>query len=328
MKELEFKYFINILFLVIPAAVLVVLILGNRKKEKIMKGVNIKIRDSFKGLRNVLIVSGLAFMVFSLMGPQIFKGVHEIEGEGLDIYVLIDTSKSMLVEDVKPSRINRALKITENIIDNLGGDRIGFIPFSSSAYVQMPLTDDYNMAKMFLNVVDTEMISGGGSDIGNAVKLAQKSFDETSAGNKVVIILSDGEEHDSKSLEAIKSIKDNNLKIYTVGIGTEKGGLIPMYDENGYRMGYKKNKEGDTVISKLNPDGLKEIASIGEGKYYESTIKGEEIGELVKDISSLEKNTFKARKIKQYNQIYQYFLGTGLILFLAGFILPERRREP
>lgn len=326
MNNLEFEYPLNVFYLVIPMLVLCILILGSRKKEKIMKMINLQDKSSYKLLRNILIVLGMGIMVLSLMGPQILKGITEVEGRGLDIYVLIDTSKSMLVEDVKPSRISRAVKITEKILDNLHGDRIGFIPFSSSAYVQMPLTDDYSMARMFLNVVDTDMISGGGSNIGNAVKLAQESFNETSAGIKVIIVLGDGEDHDSNSVEVIKSVKDESLRVFTVGIGTERGGLIPIYNpESGEKAGYKKDKNGETIVSKLDALSLKNIASEGNGNYYRSTVEGDEIENLVKEISKLERSTFKSRKIKNYNQIYQYFLGLGLLLVGLAYILPKRR---
>ncbi|WBW98254.1 vWA domain-containing protein [Oceanirhabdus sp. W0125-5] len=326
MNNLEFKYPLNIFYLVIPVLVLCILILGSMKKEKIMKRIKLQDESRFKLIRSILIISGLGFLVLSLMGPQIFKGVSEVESRGLDIYVLIDTSKSMLVEDVKPSRISRAVKITEKILDNLHGDRIGFIPFSSSAYVQMPLTDDYSMAKMFLNVVDTDLISGGGSNIGNAMKLAQEAFNETSAESKVILILSDGEDHNSKSVEVLKRVKDEKLKVFTVGIGTEKGGLIPIYDpESGKKIGYKKDRNGETIISKLDSISLKNIASEGNGTYYRSTVEGDEIDSLLKEITKLERSTFKSRKIKNYRQIYQYFLGLGLLFFIFAYILPERR---
>lgn len=327
MSNFEFKYILNAFFLVIPIGVLCILILGNKKKAKILKRVNLKDQNRFKKLKNLLIFLGMTSMVVSLMGPQMFRGTSEVKGKGLDIYILMDTSKSMLVEDIKPSRISRAVKVTEEILMNLKGDRVGFIPFSSSAYVQMPLTDDYNMAKMFLNVVDTDMISGGGSDIGKAIKMAHKSFEETSSGNKVIIVLSDGEEFEKKSAEVVKELNDEELKVYTVGIGTEKGGLIPEYDyQTGANIGFKKDASGETIISRVDALNLRAIAKAGNGRYYNSTVKGEEIGALVREIDKLEKSSFKSRKVKDYDQIYQYFLGAGLILFSVAFMLPERRK--
>ena len=326
MNYLEYKYPYNIMYIIIPIIVLVLFILGYRKKEKILNVLKINSKIDFKVIRIVLMTLGLGLMVFSLLGPQTFKGFTEVNRKGLDIYVLIDTSKSMLAEDIKPNRISRAQKIVEDLIDNLDGDRIGFIPFSSAAYIQMPLTDDYQLAKMFLKVIDTDMIGGGGSNVGTAIKLADKSFDQTSSADKVVIVLSDGEEHDSESLDVLKQINDKQMKVFTIGIGSEKGGLIPIYDDSGEkRIDYKKDQSGQVVMSKLNPDTLKSLAATGKGTYYQSSLKGEEIDLLIKNIASLKRDTKGTEKIRRYKHLYQYFLGAGILLFLLAYLLPERR---
>jgi Ca-activated chloride channel family protein len=322
---LEFKYPLNSIYFLIPILVLILLILGYGKKEKIMNTLRISTRIRFKVSRVLFITLGLCLMVFSLLGPQSFQGFTEVKKTGMDIYVLIDTSKSMLVEDIKPNRISRAKKIIEGIIDNLKGDRIGFIPFSSDAYIQMPLTDDYRLAKMFLDVVDTDMIGGGGTNIGAAIKLANDSFQRTSSADRVIIVLSDGEEHDSGSLETLKKIKDKDIKIFTIGIGTEKGGLIPVYDaKNEKRIGYKKDDNGNFITSHLKPDMLKKISDFGNGCYYHSSLSGDEIDLLLKDISSLKRDTLTTKKIRKFRQYYQYFLGIGILLFLTACLLPER----
>ena len=179
--------------------------------------------------------------------------------------MLIDTSKSMLTEDVQPNRIERAKKITEDIIDRLEGDRIGFIPYSSAAYIQMPLTDDYDLAKMFLEVIDTDMIGGGGTNVGTAIKLASESFNRTANSDKVIIILSDGEEHDSDSIDVLKSVRDDSLKVYTIGIGTEKGGLIPVYDDTGRRVDYKKILTANMLCQNLTVRFCTSLPQSGKG---------------------------------------------------------------
>ena len=213
MDLFEFKYPINILFAVLPIASCVLLYLGGKKKEEILNRLNLKTVSKYRILRSIFAVLGLALILISLLGPQSFIGVTKVHKEGLDIYVLIDTSKSMLVEDIKPNRISRAKNIIESIIDKLDGDRIGFIPFSSAAYIQMPLTDDYQLARMFLDVMDTDMIGGGGTNVGTAINLAQKSFNESSSADRVIIILSDGEEHNSNSIDTLKSIKDDREEL-------------------------------------------------------------------------------------------------------------------
>ena len=326
MNSIEFKYPFNAIFFIVLIVCIAVFILGYFKKKRIMQSLKLdtKVRNIY--IKFILMSIGIGLIVFSLMGPQALKGFTNIERKGLDIYVLIDTSKSMLVEDIKPTRIDRAKKIIENIINDIKGDRIGFIPFSSSAYVQMPLTDDYDLAKMFLNVIDTDMIGGGGSNVGNALDLAAKSFDNTDSFDKVVIILSDGEEHDNNSLAILKDIEDDNLKVFSIGIGTEEGGLIPVYDEETNEIISYKEQNGEYVVSKLHSEVLKELAVKGKGSYYESTLKGKEIENLINDISYLKREVTDTKKIKKFKQLYQYFLGAGVVIFLLAYFIPERRK--
>lgn len=328
MNSFEFRYPLNIIYIIFPVASLIFLILGYRKRERILSLLKIKNFNKFKILKTTLAVLGLGLMLFSLLGPQSFIGLEKVKKEGLDIYVLIDTSKSMLAEDIKPDRLSRAKNIIENIIDNLNGDRIGFIPFSSAAYIQMPLTDDYDLARMFLDVIDTDMIGGGGTNVGTALSLAEKSFSDTSSADRVVIILSDGEEHNSNSVDVLKSFKDERLKVFTIGIGTEKGGLVPDYGSTDeQKTGYKKDKSGEFVMSKLNSETLQKLASEGKGSYYQSSLTGNEIASLTKKISSLKKDTYKTDEVRRFKQLYQFFLGPGILLFLAAYLLPERRNS-
>jgi len=312
----------------IPILCLVLLILGFKKKEKILSLLKLNIAIKHKALRIVLTSLGLLLIGFALLGPQILQGYTEVERNGLDIYFMVDTSKSMLVEDIKPDRMSRAKKVIETILDNLNGDRIGYIPFTSSAYIQMPLTDDYQLAKMFLDVVDTDMISGNGTNIGSAIKLAANSFEKTSSSDRVIIILSDGEEQNSKSVDALKKIQSKNLHVFTVGIGTEKGGLVPVYDTLGNQLtDYMKDDSGQYVNSKLMPEVLQELALEGNGTYYESTVTGDEITQLLKDISTLKTGTVKTDRVSQYRQLYQYFLCVGMLLIILTYLLPERKEQ-
>ena len=324
---LEFKYPANIVFLLLAIAAAVFFILACGKKEKIMTALHLGYKTRFKALRATLLSLALLLLVIALMGPRIFLGYAEANKTGLDIYVLMDTSKSMLVADINPDRMTVAKKITENLLDNLNGDRIGFIPFASAAYIQMPLTDDYQLARMFLDVMDTEMISGGGTNLAAAIKLAKDSFERTSSADRVILILSDGEEHDGSSIEAIKSITDEQVKIFTVGIGTEKGGLVPVYDQNGAAIiDYLKDDSGNPVTSRLNSAIMEQLAKNGRGAYYQATLQGAETSALLADLSALKRDAYEMVRIKRFQQIYQYFLGPGLLLFMIAWFLPERRK--
>lgn len=310
--------------MVIPIATLIILILGWRKKRRILAKLRLGITMKYEKLKIAMMFLGIAIISVALLGPQRLDGTVKVKHKSLDIYVLLDVSKSMLVEDIVPNRLEREKQIVRNILEKLDGDRIGFIPFSSSAYIQMPLTDDYNMAKMFLDVVDTDMIGGGGSDIGKAIKLAYDSFKRTSSGDKVILIISDGEEHDKASEKVLEKIIDDKLKVYAIGVGTTNGGLIPTYNSSGQIDSYKKDRNGNPVMSKLDDTTLKALTKVRNGTYYRSTVDSSEIKEFLNDISKLEKDGKKSLEINQYKQLFPYFLGVGILIFLLGYFLPIR----
>ncbi len=322
MSSIMFKYPSNWFYMIIPFLLLIIMVLGWRRKKSILKELRLAIKIKNEILRIFIMFLGLFLIGIALLGPQKLEGTVEIKKESLDIYVLLDTSKSMLTEDIKPNRLQREKQIVNKILDSLEGERIGFIPFSSSAYVQMPLTDDYDIARMFLDVVDTDMIGGGGSDLSKAVTLAYDSFEQTSKGEKVIIIISDGEEHNTYSEKALGNLNDDKLKVYAVGVGTKEGGLIPIYDKNGLKT-YKKDNNGNHVVSKLNDKTLQGLADVGNGKYYKSTLDGKEIEMILGDISHLKKEIKKSQEVNQYEELFMYFLCTGLALFLIAYLLPK-----
>lgn len=326
LQNLEFKYPSNLVFFVFVLAAIIFLILGLRKKEKIMARLHLNSTARFKVLRAVLLGVGLSLIAVAAMGPQAFQDYVEVSKAGLDIYVLMDTSKSMLAADIAPDRLSVAKRIVGTLLDQLAGDRIGFIPFASDAYIQMPLTDDYQLARMFLNVMDTEMISGGGSNLAAAISLAADSFQRASSADKVILILSDGEDHDGASLEAVKKITDQQVKIYSVGIGTELGGVIPVYDHAGSTViDYLKDAEGNTVISKLASGTLRQLAQDGGGVYFQAALDGAETAALIRELSALKRDEYQMERVKRFAHLYQYFLGPGLLLFALAWLLPERR---
>ena len=324
-SNMEFQYLYNIPYFAIAAMAAVLLVLAFRKKDRIIAALSLNFRTRLKALRTALLFAGLGLMSFSLLGPQAFAGYVEATKSGMDIYVLIDTSKSMLVTDIAPDRITVAKRIVGDLLDNLDGDRIGFIPFASDAYIQMPLTDDYMLARMFLDVIDTDMISGGGTNMAAAVRLAGDSFKRTSSADRVVIILSDGEEHEGASLDVLKRITDDQIKIFTIGIGTETGGPVPVYNRAGDAViDYMRDSDGNLVTSRLEAETLWQLAYDGRGAYYQATLQGAETISLLEDLSSLERDELEARSIKRFDQKYQYFLGAGILLTMAAVLLPER----
>ena len=325
---LEFKYPSNLLYLSLAVAAVVFFILAYGKKEKIMALLHLDIRIRLKALQTILLCAGLGLMVFSLLGPQVLGGYTMANKTGLDIYVLIDTSKSMLVSDIQPDRITIAKRIVDNLLDNLEGDRIGFIPFASDAYIQMPLTDDYQLARMFLDVMDTDMISGGGTNIAAAIQLAYNSFNRVSSADRVIMILSDGEEHDGASQNAIANISDDRLKIFTVGIGTERGGLVPIYNDAGDTViDFIKDETGNPVTSRLDAEAMRRIAQVGGGCYFQATMQGSEISSLLGELSALKRDELAIEQIRRFNPLYQYFLAPGILFIMIAWLLPEKLRR-
>ena len=326
MEYMEYTFPLNIWFLAPAIAAAAIFVVAFAKKEKILRALRVGRKIRFKAPRAILMAAGLGLIAFSLTGPQIFDGYTEIVKTGLDVYVLMDTSKSMLVTDIAPDRMSIAKKIAGGLLDRLDGDRIGFIPFASDAYIQMPLTDDYGLARMFLDVMDTDMISGGGTNIAAALRLANDSFKRSSESDRVVLIISDGEEHDGAALNMMKSLSESGIKIYAIGVGTEFGGLVPVYDERGETViDYMRDVSGNPVTSRLKADALAQLAREGGGKYYQATMQGAEITSLLEDISSLKRGELSTEQGRRFRQLYQYFLAPGLLLFLIAWLLPESR---
>ena len=323
--DFEFRYPHNAPWFLLALAGTALLLLSFRKKEAILARLGLNRRIRLKATRAALLFLGLGLAALSLMGPQAFAGFAEARKTGLDIYVLMDTSKSMLVSDVVPDRLSVAKKIVESLLERLDGDRIGFIPFASDAYIQMPLTDDYALAHMFLNVMDTDMISGGGTNLAAAIRLAGDSFARASDAHRVILILSDGEEHDGAGQSAVRSLADDRLRVFTVGIGTEKGGLVPVYDDSGAIVDYLRDEGGNPVSSRLDAESLAAMAREGGGAFYPVSSQALDLSPLLDELSRLDKDVLATERIPRFRHLYQFFLAPGLLLFGVAWFLPERR---
>ena len=300
--NLKYLYFIILAFVLF-----MILWSGFRKKNKILDLLSLKKK---KAVYIALILMGYTIAIFALAGPRKLSDVEKVEVKGADIYVLIDTSKSMMVEDTAPNRLEKAKYEIRKIVEGLKGDRISFIPFTDGAYVQLPLTDDYDMALMYLDSIDTDLINTGGTDFSNAISVAEKSFDKENESSKIILIVSDGENH--------KNLKINkDLNIYTIGVGTQKGGVIPMGN------GFVKDEKGNVVISKLESDILKKISE--NGRYYESNNRDSAYDKFLKNIESVKRKSNREEEIKIFREFYQYFLFVAFLLILIVYYLEEKR---
>ena len=311
---MEFGNLENLIYFIFPILSFILLIMGYEKKKKGLKFLNISNNKKINFLKIFFITIGTILVCISLLSPQKLIEEKEVERKGNSIYILMDTSRSMLTKDIYPNRIERAKTIAKNIILNLKGDKVGIIPFSDSAYIQMPLTDDYKIAENFINVIDTNLLSGGGTNIFEGLFIANKSFEETETENKIVLVISDGGDTDNKTLDFIKK---NNLKVYSVGVGTNKGSVIP----DNQKSGFIKDENGNIVVSSLNSNFLKEMSEISNGKYFEVNNLSDNTKEFIYDMETLDKSKIKDEKISVYEKYFQWFLGIGLLFILVGYFL-------
>jgi len=310
-------------FIIIPILIIIFMILGYRKKIKILDNLRLKSRTLMEKIRIIFIFLGSLLAFFALLSPQKLLNEENKDVKGMNIYVLVDVSRSMMTEDVYPNRLEGAKRIMQTILDNLRGDRIGFIPFSDSAYIQMPLTDDYSIGKNYINAIDSNLISGGGTNMYQGLLIANKSFEEIESQNKTVIILSDGGDEDQKSLDYAKT---NNMNIYTVGIGTGDGGVVQLY-ENGIKTGFVKDNSGSPVVSRLNSDFLKKISKENNGNYYEVNNLDNNFHQFFSDIENIDRKNIREEKIREYKKYFQIPLGLGILLILIGYLLKGKVKD-
>ncbi|HMC96780.1 MAG TPA: VWA domain-containing protein [Flavobacteriales bacterium] len=275
-------------------------------------------------LRFLLIRHGLAFVLIALAAPQYGTRIEEVKAEGIDLVVAVDVSNSMGCEDLKPSRMEAARRAMSQLIDQLHGDRLGIVVFAGDAFVQLPITVDRSAAKLFLSTVGMNSVGTQGTAIGAAIELAQRSFDKESAASKAIIVITDGENHEDDALGAARDAAQEGIVVHTVGMGTVQGGPLPIR-HNGQVTGFRKDREGNTVVSRLDEDMLRRIAAEGNGVFVRATDNSSGITELVEQLKSLDKTEVGTYRFASFENQYQWPLGIGSILILLGMALGEQR---
>ncbi|MFC1666412.1 VWA domain-containing protein [Candidatus Omnitrophota bacterium] len=276
--------------------------------------------------KNILVIVAICFLILTLARPQIGTRLTMAKRYGVDILVAIDTSLSMMAQDIKPSRLEKAKLEVASLIDRLKGDRVGILTFAGNSYVQCPLTLDYNAAKMFLDIIEVGMMPRPGSAIGDAIKTATKAFVKGQRKYKILVLLTDGEDHDTNPLEAAKEAKRQGIIIYTIGIGTKRGEPIPIVDQKGNVSGYKKDENNEVIMSRLDETMLQKIALITDGGYYHATRGEFELDKIYTEIGKMEKKELSSRLFTQYEDRFQYFLGIALLLLCIESATGDRKR--
>ena len=278
-------------------------------------------------LRQILSVSAIGCLVFAISGPQVGTREIEVTREGSDIAIAIDVSRSMWCEDVVPDRLSKARHEISRLLNLLRGDRISLIPFSSFAFVQVPLTLDYSAVNTLLYTIDPNVMPEQGTSLSEAIKQCMRTFSDESKAQRIIILITDGEDHEGEALEQAKKAAESGTIIYTVGMASSMGGPIPIKTKRGKVSGYLKDSRGATVISRLNEDILKEIADITDGEYYGASATGDEFRKLFKKIAGLDKELFETKQYTDYEDRFQWFAAAAFLLILIGQIIPPGRRR-
>ncbi len=274
-------------------------------------------------LKFILLLLTVASILLALANPQIGSRLEKVQRKGIDLVVAIDVSNSMLAQDIQPSRMERARQSVSRLIDEMENDRVGLIIFAGKAYTQLPITTDYNAAKMMLATIKPDLVPVQGTAIGQAIEMGMASFKEDKGG-KAIIVITDGENHEDDAVNMAKEAASKGIHIYTIGMGLADGAPIPEY-RNNQMTGFKKDRSGNTIITRLDESMLQQIAQAGNGIYVRASNTQAGLKKVYDEIGKLDKNTFDAVSYADYDDRFQYFIALALIFILLNFITNERK---
>lgn len=273
-------------------------------------------------LKIISVIVGVSMLIIALINPKIGTKIETFQRLGVDIVFAIDVSKSMLAEDISPSRMDKSKQLVGQVINNLGGDRIGIVAYAGKAFPQLPLTTDYSSAKMFLQNMNTDMLSSQGTAIDEAIRLSSTYFDQDESTERILFIVSDGEDHNDLTYDMADIAAKNNITIYSIGVGTEKGSPIPI-KKNGIVMSYKKDINGDVVITKLNKTYLENISDKTGGKFIEGSITNDVVQEVIQILENTEKKEFDTQKFSEFEDQFQWFIFLGFIFIVFDLFMKD-----
>ena len=331
MYELEEKTY---LYLLIILPVLAVIFLYNlywkRQKQRefgdaaLVKKL-IPAASVFKSVLKFCVMAiALAALIVGLVNPRVGTKMETVKREGIDIVFAVDVSKSMLAEDVAPSRLEKSKQLVSQIINQLGSDRIGIVAYAGSSFPVLPITTDYGVAKMYLQGMNPGMVSSQGTSLDEAIEMATGYFEKDSKTSKLLIMISDGEDHSEGAESAAEDAKKAGLKIITIGVGTEKGGPIPLR-RNGMVESFQRDKSNEVVITKLNPETLQTIAKSTNGGYINGGNTKEVLNYIKNALDNIEKTEFASTQMAEFESQFQWFLGIAFALLFIDLFLLERK---
>jgi Ca-activated chloride channel family protein len=329
--ELDEKKYLYLLF-ILPLVVLLFLynLYWKRKKQRefgdldAIKKLSPE-KSTFKPtFKLIIFLLALAGLILGLVNPKIGTKMETVKREGIDIVFAMDVSKSMLAEDVAPSRLEKSKQIVSQVINELGNDRIGIVAYAGSAFPVLPITTDYSVAKMFLQSMNTEMVSSQGTSLDEAIKLSATYFDDKSKTSKLLILISDGEDHSEGTQAAAEEANKQGMRIITIGLGTEKGGTIPL-KRNGIVESYQRDNNDQVVVTKLNRASLEAIAKATKGGYVNGNNTKEVVEYIKSTLDKIQKTEFESTQMADFQSQFQWFLGIAFGLLFLDFFLLERK---
>jgi len=277
-------------------------------------------------LKLIVMLLALVGIILGLVNPKIGTKMETVKREGIDIVFAMDVSKSMLSEDIAPNRLEKSKQIVSQIINQLGSDRIGIVAYAASAFPVLPITSDYSVAKMFLQSMNTDIVSSQGTSLDEAIKLSATYFDDKSKTSKLVILISDGEDHSEGAEAAAEEANKMGMKIITIGVGTEKGGTIPLR-VNGVVQNFQRDNNNEVVITKLNVAGLQAIAKATKGGYVDGNNTKEVLDYVKNALNNIQKTEFESTEMADFQSQFQWFLGFAFAFLFFDVFLLERKTK-
>jgi Ca-activated chloride channel family protein len=331
MYQLEKPIFFYLLFAIVGLMVIFLLVFIWKKhtQKKFAHSKALRLlspnRSFFKSWIKVIILSlAIASLGLALVNPKIGTKIETISRAGADGVFALDVSKSMLAEDIAPNRLDKSKQLITQIINSLGGDRVGIIGYAGSAFPQVPITTDFSTTKLFLNSMDTNMVSSQGTAITEAIKMAETYYNDEDQVNKVLFIVSDGEDQEGSISKIVNEAANLGIRIYTIGVGTKKGGPIPI-KRNGILQYYKRDQNNQQVITRLDTEKLIEIATKGNGKYLDGSNTNEVIEQVTTILNGMNQKEFESKQFTDFKDRFQWFLGLSIFLLVIELLLLERK---
>ena len=273
--------------------------------------------------KSALLLVGTLLLIAALAGPQFGAKLAMAQRKGVDVVIVLDVSRSMLAEDVKPSRLERAKHQIGELIERMEGDRVGLVLFAGQAFVQCPLTLDYGAIRMFLEIIHAGSIPVQGTAIGDAVRVASRCFDEGDRQHKVIVLFTDGEDHVGEPVEAATAAAEEGVRIFAVGLGTQSGELIPEQEEGG--LSFHKDRQGNYVKTRLDEGTLEQMVLATDGDYFHSSLGGGELDVLYEQVAQMDQKEFGSTRFTQYEERFQIPLLLALSCFFAEALLGDGR---